>query len=87
RQYFEHGYESLQRDPEGQIRRLLDFCGLPFDATCLAFHQTPRTVLTVSSAQVRQSLRQDTARGALYGDKLEPLRARLRAAGLLPADA
>jgi len=86
-QYFEHEYESLQKDPEGQIRRLLDFCGLPFDAACLAFHRTPRTVLTVSSAQVRQSLRQDTARGPLYGDKLEPLRARLRAAGLLPAEA
>ncbi len=85
--YFEHEYESLQKDPEGQIRRLLDFCGLPFDAACLAFHQTPRTVLTISSAQVRQSLRQDTARGPLYGDKLEPLRSRLRAAGLLPASA
>ncbi|HEX8777619.1 MAG TPA: sulfotransferase, partial [Rhodanobacter sp.] len=44
-QYFDHEYESLQRDPEGQIRRLLDFCGLPFDTACLAFHQTPRTVL------------------------------------------
>ena len=86
-QYFDHEYESLQRDPEGQIRRLLDFCGLPFDAACLAFHQTPRTVLTVSSAQVRQPLRRDTARASLYGDKLEPLRARLRAAGLLPPDA
>lgn len=86
-QYFDHEYESLQRDPEGQIRRLLDFCGLPFDTACLAFHQTPRTVLTVSAAQVRQPLRQDTARAPLYGDKLEPLRARLRSAGLLPAEA
>jgi tetratricopeptide (TPR) repeat protein len=84
--YFDHDYESLQRDPEGQILRLLDFCGLPFDTACLAFHQTPRTVLTVSSAQVRQPLRRDTARAPLYGDILEPLRARLRAAGLLPAD-
>ncbi|MEW9622686.1 tetratricopeptide repeat-containing sulfotransferase family protein [Rhodanobacter geophilus] len=86
-QYFEHQYEALQRDPEGQIRRLLDFCRLPFDAACLAFHRTPRTVLTVSSAQVRQPLRRDTARAPLYGDKLEPLRARLRAAGLLPGGA
>jgi tetratricopeptide (TPR) repeat protein len=85
-QYFDHEYEALQRNPEGQIRRLLDFCRLPFDDACLAFHQTPRTVLTVSSAQVRQPLRQDTARASLYGDRLEPLRARLRLAGLLPAD-
>lgn len=86
RQYFDHEYETLQRDPEGQIRRLLDFCRLPFDAACLAFHRTPRTVLTVSSAQVRQPLRRDTARASLYGDKLEPLHARLRSAGLLSAD-
>lgn len=84
RRYFEHHYESLQRDPSAQIHHLLDFCGLPFDTACLDFHQTQRTVLTFSSAQVRQPLRRDTARAALYGDKLEPLRARLRRAGLLP---
>jgi tetratricopeptide (TPR) repeat protein len=85
-QYFDHGYETLQSDPEAQIRRLLNFCGLPFDAACLAFHQSSRTVLTISSAQVRQPLRRDTARSARYGDKLDPLRARLRAAGILAAD-
>lgn len=87
RRYFDHRYESLQQDPEGQIRRLLDFCALPFDPACLAFHRTPRAVLTFSAAQVRQPLRRDTARAVLYGDKLAPLRARLHAAGLLPADA
>jgi hypothetical protein len=51
RRYFEHHYESLQRDPSAQIHHLLDFCGLPFDAVCLDFHQTQRTVLTFSSAQ------------------------------------
>lgn len=82
-QYFDHAYEALQSDPEAQIRRLLNFCGLPFEPACLAFHQSPRAVLTISAAQVRQPLRRDTARGARYGDKLEPLRARLRAAGVL----
>jgi Tfp pilus assembly protein PilF len=87
RQYFDHEYESLQADAEGQIRRLLDFCGLPFDPACLAFQHSSRAVLTLSAAQVRQPLRRDTARSARYGHKLDPLRARLRAAGLLPADA
>lgn len=81
--YFDHHYELLQQDPEGQIHRVLDFCALPFDTACLSFHQTPRTVLTFSSAQVRQPLRLDTARAALYGNRLDPLRARLHAAGLL----
>ncbi|MFI4958456.1 MAG: sulfotransferase family protein, partial [Lysobacterales bacterium] len=84
-QYFDHEYESLQSDTEGQIRRLLDFCGLPFDPACLAFHQSSRPVLTISAAQVRQPLQRDTSRSARYGHKLDPLRARLRAAGLLPA--
>jgi len=81
-QYFDHEYEALQADPEAQIRRLLGFCGLPFDPACLAFHQSSRPVLTISAAQVRQPLRRDTARSARYGHKLDPLRARLRAAGL-----
>jgi hypothetical protein len=84
RQYHDHAYEALQQDPEAQIRHLLDFCGLPFDPACLDYHRTRRTVLTISSAQVRQPLRRDTARSARYGDRLDPLRARLRAAGLLP---
>jgi hypothetical protein len=36
-----------------------------------------------SAAQVRQPLRRDTARSALYGDKLDRLRERLRVAGVL----
>ena len=77
--YFDHEYEALQSDPEAQIRRLLGFCGLPFDPACLAFHQSSRSVLTISAAQVRQPLRHDTARSTRYGDKLDPLRVRLGA--------
>lgn len=76
-------YETLVAAPEPTIRRLLDFCGLPFDRTCLDFYKTERTVLSApSAAQVRQPLRADTARADRYGDKLDHLRARLRAAGL-----
>jgi tetratricopeptide (TPR) repeat protein len=76
-------YENLLAEPEAEIRRLLEFCELPFDARCLEFHKTPRAVLSApSAAQVRQPLRRDTARSAHYGDKLDPVRRRLQAAGI-----
>jgi Tfp pilus assembly protein PilF len=87
RRYFEVQYERLQTDTEEQIRRLLDFCELPFDPACLAFHETRDTILTLSTSQVREPMRKRTARGALYGAKLDPLRARLRAAKLSVGEA
>ena len=49
-------YEHVVADIETQTRRLLDFCGLPFEAACLAFHENAAPVATASSAQVRQPL-------------------------------
>jgi hypothetical protein len=49
-------YEDVVRDLEGEVRRLLDYLGLPFEEQCLRFHETRRTVATVSSEQVRQPL-------------------------------
>jgi tetratricopeptide (TPR) repeat protein len=49
-------YEDLVRDPETHIRRLLEHCQLPFEAACLSFHQTRRSVRTASAEQVRQPL-------------------------------
>ena len=49
-------YEALVGDLEGEVRRLLDYCGLPFEEQCLRFHETERAVQTVSSEQVRQPL-------------------------------
>ncbi|MBD8880391.1 sulfotransferase [Rhodanobacter sp. 7MK24] len=83
-QVFDLEYETLTAEPEPTIRRLLDFCGLPFDSACLDFHKTSRAVLSSpSAAQVRQPMRRDTARSARYGDKLDGLRQRLRNAGVL----
>lgn len=80
---FDLEYEALVTEPERTIRRLLEFCGLPFEPACLEFHRTERAVLSVpSAAQVRQPLRRDTARAARYGDKLDRLRKRLGDAGL-----
>ena len=70
-------YESFVADPEASIRRLLDFCGLPFEEACLQFHENERDVYTPSAAQVRQPLRSDTARAPHYGALLDPLRAEL----------
>jgi tetratricopeptide (TPR) repeat protein len=70
-------YEDLVSDPEMQIRRLLAFCDLPFEESCLNFHATSRRISTPSAAQVREPIRQDTARAAEYGSLLDPLRAAL----------
>jgi tetratricopeptide (TPR) repeat protein len=49
-------YEDLVEDLDGQVRRILDFCGLEFEAACLEFHKTERSISTASSEQVRQPL-------------------------------
>ncbi|HEY4940430.1 MAG TPA: sulfotransferase [Rhizomicrobium sp.] len=49
-------YERLVEDPEGEVRRLLAYCGLPFEDKCLQFHQNDRAVRTASSEQVRQPI-------------------------------
>jgi hypothetical protein len=49
-------YEDMVEDAEGQIRRLLDYCGLPFEEACLNFHKNDRAVRTVSSEQVRRPI-------------------------------
>lgn len=79
---FDLQYEALVADPEPVIRRVLDFCGLPFDPACLEPHKASRAVLTPSASQVRQPLHRGTARSARYGDRLDRLRQRLRDAGV-----
>ena len=49
-------YENMVLDTECQVRQLLAYCGLPFDAACLRFHETDRAVRTASAQQVRQPL-------------------------------
>jgi hypothetical protein len=44
------------RNPEANIRRLLEHCGLTFEPACLSFHETRRSVRTASAEQVRQPL-------------------------------
>ena len=49
-------YESVVDDVEAQIRRLLEFCDLPWDDACLKFYESKRAVKTASSEQVRQPI-------------------------------
>jgi tetratricopeptide (TPR) repeat protein len=49
-------HEDVIDDLETQVRRILDFCQLPFESSCLHFYKTKRTIKTPSSEQVRQPI-------------------------------
>jgi tetratricopeptide (TPR) repeat protein len=80
-------YESLVRDLEGEVRALLEHCGLPFEAACLSFHETRRAVPTVSSEQVRQPLYSDAlGQWRNFEPWLEPLKSALGELAVTPPD-
>jgi hypothetical protein len=67
-------YERLVAEPDAEIRRLVDFAGLPWDPACLRFHETERVVRTASHAQVRRPMyRSAVGRHRAYARFLEPL--------------
>lgn len=71
-------HEDVVEDLEGSVRRLLDHAGLPFDAACLAFHETRRSVRTPSSEQVRRPVdRASLDQWRAYARWLAPLEAAL----------
>jgi len=49
-------YEAVVEDLEAEVRRVLEFCNLPFQPQCLEFHKTQRQVRTASSEQVREAV-------------------------------
>jgi len=68
-------YETLVRQPEITIRRLLKHCGLQFEPACLAFHETKRPVRTASAEQVRQPIyTSGIGHWKHFAPQLEPLR-------------
>jgi tetratricopeptide (TPR) repeat protein len=68
-------YENMVEDTEGQVRRLLDHCGLPFEAGCLRFHENTRAVRTASAEQVRRPIfREGLDQWRNYEPWLGPLR-------------
>ncbi len=54
-------YENLVQDPEAEIRRLLEFLGLPFQEDCLRFHENRRTMVSVSAEQVRKPISREAS--------------------------
>jgi len=52
-------HEDVVEDLESNVRRILDFCGLPFEPACVEFYKTERSVLSASSEQVRQPIFRD----------------------------
>lgn len=77
-------YERIVRDLETEVRRLLDFCDLPFEPQCLAFHENAAPVATASSAQVREPLYTSAlGRWKRYEAGLKPALDILEAAGCL----
>ena len=71
-------YERMVEDTEGEVRRLLAYCGLPFEERCLRFFENDRPVRTASSEQVRRPINRDGIdQWRHYSAWLDPLRAAL----------
>jgi tetratricopeptide (TPR) repeat protein len=77
-------YEEFVRDPESQARRVLDWCGLPWQASVLDFHATQRPSMTASAMQVRKPIYTHSV-GAWRrsSSALTQVRERLERAGLI----
>ena len=79
-------YEDLVSDIEGESRRLLEYCGLPWEEQCLRFHENTKASTTASAMQVRQPVyATSVGKWRQYASQLEPLRMRLEAAGISTA--
>jgi tetratricopeptide (TPR) repeat protein len=71
-------YEAIIADVAAEARKIVEFCGLPWDDRCAAFHQTDRPVRTASVVQVRQPIyRSSEGRWRAYRKHLGPLIAAL----------
>ena len=67
-------YEDVVSDLDIQVERILNFCGLPFEESCLRFYETKRAVKTASSEQVRRPIYSSSVNlWRNYEDKLEEL--------------
>jgi tetratricopeptide (TPR) repeat protein len=75
-------YEQVVADLETQARRIIAYCGLPWDDACLAFHRTERPVRTASANQVRQPIYHSAiGRWRPHQERLQPLLQALRMEG------
>lgn len=71
-------YEDMVADTEAEVRRMLDYCGLAFQESCLKFYRNDRAVRTASSEQVRQPIYSDAVEQWRHCEShLTPLKDRL----------
>jgi tetratricopeptide (TPR) repeat protein len=76
-------YENLTADVEGETRRLLDYCDLPFELGCLDFTANKQPSTTASAAQVRQPVYgSSVGKWKHYEEQLQTLITGLEAAGI-----
>ncbi len=74
-------HEDVVEDLEGNVRRLLEYCGLEFEPACLEFYKTERSVRTASSEQVRRPIfKEGLDQWRNFEPWLEPLKSALDSA-------
>jgi tetratricopeptide (TPR) repeat protein len=49
-------YEDIVEDLDGNVRSILKFCGLEFEAACIEYYKADRSINSASSEQVRQPI-------------------------------
>lgn len=60
---YDLGYETLTESQKSETQKLLDYCGLDWEDTCLEFYDTQRAVKTASALQVRKKMYQGSSEG------------------------
>ncbi len=71
-------YEDVVADLEGNARRMLAFCDLPWNEAVLRYYETSRPIRTASFKQARQPIYRTSVHAAdAYRDHLQPLIAAL----------
>ncbi len=76
--FLDHDYEAWRSDPAPQVRRLLDFCGLPFDPACVELHRTRHVERPAGHMAAAELMTEDSLRCTAYGNQLDRLRGLLR---------
>ena len=77
-------YEDLVGDPEQETRKLIEFCGLPWDDACLEPHKNKRRVMTLSQDQVRSPIYSSSiGKWKRFEKELEPFKLVLEKNGIV----
>ena len=71
---FNINYENLVSEPETNIRKLINYCGLEWDDNCLNFHKQKLTIKTLSLSQANKPIYKTSVNlSNFYEDKLDIL--------------